>query len=140
MAVVELIAKLEKAEEPSRELDAEIYRLVTNCDAPPTSFIYEAAIINAPAYTASLDAALTLVPKVCGWTVHSSHPNHKWADSELPCALVYKGRRHRPWAFGKTPALALCIAALEARVHLATAERPPDGPEIDRSKVTDSQA
>lgn len=60
----------------------------------------------APAYTASLDAAKTLVPEGWEWTVTSAgyaecrHPTH--------------GRKDKH-GFAETPAPALCAAALRAR-------------------------
>lgn len=75
-----------------------------------------------PAYTASLDAALTLVPE--GWTFAnlSQGDNRRWW-----CEL----RRGHLTSYDKvaigqqlnplTPALALCAAALRARAHERTA-------------------
>jgi hypothetical protein len=60
-----------------------------------------------PAYTGSLDAALTLVP-----------PDHDWIVASVngqvggtPYASVGDEKMH----FGETPVLSLCIAALRAR-------------------------
>ncbi len=58
-----LADSIEQAEGPSRELDAMIHFHITNgvgCGAAQ----------DAPAYTASIDAALTLVPK--GWVRRNS--------------------------------------------------------------------
>jgi hypothetical protein len=55
-----------------------------------------------PMFTASLDAAVTLVPEGCGWMVMSS------------AAKVGVWPSH-----GATPALALCAAALRARAAMA---------------------
>ena len=59
-------------------------------------------------YTASLDAAMTLVPEQAVWLV-------RWAGEENEAgATVGEGEDYYK-AIGKTPALALCAAALRAR-------------------------
>lgn len=109
-----LIERIEAAEEPSRELDAEIARALSG---NPTYHWYMhfdgeySSDATAPAYTASLDAAMTLVPE--GWgvmlnmsenglhaqaRVFRSHPANFQSDNEAA-----------------TPALALCAAALKAQ-------------------------
>lgn len=55
-----------------------------------------------PAFTASLDAAVTLVPEGCGWMVMKN------------VAKVARWPKR-----GATPALALCAAALRARAAMA---------------------
>lgn len=66
---------------------------------------------NAPAYTASLDAAMTLVPKGLTWDLSTDF---------VPChAGIYNGRdddEGLPAFSGDaaTPALALCAAALRS--------------------------
>jgi len=80
MAMNDLIARLEAATGPDRELDAEIYRtavglgmyetivhrfgdfFVRNYPGPP-----EPEYRRLPRYTASLDAAMTLVPADAYW-------------------------------------------------------------------------
>lgn len=107
----DLIARLEKATGPDRELDWAIS---------------EALNVAALEYTSSIDAALTLVPE--GWLLQLSD----WEDRQLRDAgpwqvvLVQRGKRgdmrhafdarcdHAP-----TAALALVIAALKARASLA---------------------
>ena len=62
----ELIERLEDATGPDRELDAEIARLVTGRGvtvAPLSGPRYDGDGEPVPAYTASLDAALTLMPR-----------------------------------------------------------------------------
>ena len=62
-----------------------------------------------PAYTASLDAAATLVPKDYDWAVFHTNGGltiHAWCGS-------------REDVFGGSPALALCAAALRARAEIA---------------------
>lgn len=94
----DLITRLEAATGPSRELDAEIVRLIN----PQAT-----RLTRAPFYTGSLDAALTLVPE------------GRYVKMQI------NRRRTTAWAWvefddGETvacadPALALCIAALKAR-------------------------
>lgn len=83
--------------------------------------------IGAPHYTASIDAALSLVPE--GWFVanlaqwRSGAPTRTWAAT-LKLDPQCDEERHtsnRPSA-----AIALCIAALKARLAAITTERSPD--------------
>lgn len=92
----ELIARLESADGPSRELDAAI-----------------AAVTKLPSirYTGSTDAALTLVPDVYRVGVLMEMEDGTWAaklfNRGKPGGLPSRG--------GYTPALALAAAALKAR-------------------------
>ena len=90
----DLIARLEAAEGPSRELDALIRCALFK---KPSAFIKP--------YTFSIDAALTLVPEGWEWTIESG------GHVEL-----VKDRMRGPYIEGNavTPALAICIAALRA--------------------------
>jgi len=101
----ELIAALEAAEGPSRRLDELIDCEVNWCAPMPDS-------AEPPHYTASIDAALTLVPggfQAFCLTVTEApeNPRHK-------CGVVIAHPFSRD-SFGATPAIALCIAALKAR-------------------------
>jgi hypothetical protein len=76
-----------------------------------------------PAYTASIDAALTLVPEDKYWRV--AHVENMliggdWVVTLHNNALPYDAGRHQ---FGRaaTAAIALCIAALRARARPHTA-------------------
>lgn len=97
----ELIAKLGVTTEGSRELDKAIWLALG--ESPHR-------LMLCPEYTASIDAALTLVPN--GWC---------WAVLRLPNGMFSAGMQKPPAAplltddeFA-TPALALCVAALRAR-------------------------
>lgn len=95
----ELIERLEKATGPDRELDIAICAALGKTRLDP-------GFQTAPAYTDSLDAALTLVPEGLGWII-SRHDNGGayWAEVG-----------DEPWQYtGATPAIALCIPALKAR-------------------------
>ena len=113
--MTDLIARLEALTEPSREVDAEIAVLVGG-GASKYAAGFE------PHYTASIDAATTLVPE--GWGRAIADPQH-WDDDpedKTPYArlyppdyrmkigddAIYKGD-------GSNMAIALCIAALRAR-------------------------
>lgn len=104
MTLSELIAALEAADGPGLDLD----------EAIKTGLSREGVWVplGLPPYTVSLDAALTLVPEGCGFTLNV---NRDTSEAEVfgeetgtsPWVIVHPARR--------TPALALCIAALKAR-------------------------
>ena len=110
-----LITRLEAATGPNRDLDAWI--AICAGIAPPVAFrpcvsldpgtfgigAYE--IWVAPTYTASLDAALTLVPEDYDWIIGRT-------NGGLTIHACCGGTEEH---FGDTPAIALCIAALKAR-------------------------
>jgi hypothetical protein len=114
-----LTAKLEAAEGPSRELDAEICIAVEYAHLPPdvtatactdgtvtiepkgTAPIFD----DAKCYTASIDAALTLVPEGYGFSLHCMDANQTICQAHV-CDEI---------GDACTPALALCISALRAR-------------------------
>jgi hypothetical protein len=122
----ELIAALEKATGPDRELDAAIFW----SQVPDGVEVAMASPI--PAYTASIDAALTLVPE--GYVLNSlsqtseaekqehtgSEPLPNWTVSLLrqDCA-GYRNRKRFKEAFkygeAAKPALAIAAAALRAK-------------------------
>lgn len=108
-----LLSKLEAAEGPAYALDLEIAALLSPESESIVSFQQRAAHI--PAYTASLDAAVGLVPE--GWSggfefgptqngvqFDANLWNGKFAPETCEVAAI-----------APTPALALCIAALKAR-------------------------
>lgn len=91
-----LIEALERAEGPSRELDRAIwYALQDEMTGDPS---------KSPAFTASIDAALTLVPEGFSWAVGSDGG----ASVFGPGGHMFKG-------LAATPAIALVIAALRAK-------------------------
>lgn len=126
----ELIAELERATEGSRELDGLIWKtleppsyqeaksmlagaLPKDCPKEERENILQERLnSNARHYTTSLDAALTLVPE--GWA--------GGGRIVAPCGpyqiefLGVKNDRGMANGEGETPALALCIAALKARM------------------------
>lgn len=114
MTIDELIDALEKAEGPSRELDAEIagafgWAVLSSF----TGGIYRAAPPGKidcrplPDFTSSLDAALTLVPEGWIWSVSSSGCVWVMPSDDVEGQIVVSGIAD--------PIIALCIAALKAR-------------------------
>lgn len=119
MTIDELIAAMEKAEGPSRELDAEIAAMFL--DTQPAHPFADGTIwvegcgsessrtIHSRNYTRSLDAALTLAPTASDWVVEMNPESGFHAN----VWSLEKG-----WNYGSssaTAAIALCIAALKAR-------------------------
>lgn len=122
-----LAARVEAAEGPSRELDAEICAHIlrsasdqfglgctfevqqSSTDETSWSVVTYANVQKSdrqspPAYTSSLDAAMTLVPEGRSATI----------SIRKPAAACIDGPRQN-WCYANTPALALCAAALRAR-------------------------
>lgn len=113
----DLIARLEKATEPDRELLLDCYEAAFNDrrDLGPKHLAQFLRLLDAEAWT---DAALTLVPDEHTWEVWrewggplSGKPGFRfeaetWAKSHCN---VLKGE-HKT-----SPAIAICIAALKAR-------------------------
>jgi hypothetical protein len=97
--VVTLIGRLEATRGPDRQLDADI-EMAAAYDPKKTGWA-------APPFTGSLDAALTLIPDE--WENRSVGMYPGWSEA----ILGLPGTRE---AYGraKTPALAVCIAALKA--------------------------
>lgn len=114
--MTDLIARLEEATEGGWLLDSEISATVhgmldQDWDDPRW---HE----GGPAYTTSLDAALTLVPEGSAWAVSIGDDPDVYIRG-MPRATVmpprpYSGANDASEC-AATPALALCIAALKAR-------------------------
>jgi hypothetical protein len=121
----DLIAALRAATGPGRELDARIavlegaeihdgdWMLVTSFDGRPKS-----AVVPVPDYTGSIDAALTLVPEGLQWGVNTHPPDELFnpggAQAFVSDMVMTEGGVYAH-SDAATPALALVIAALEAR-------------------------
>ncbi len=102
-----LIAKLETAKKGSRELDWDITIII---EFPRNG--------SAPPYTTSLDAALTLVPEGCYETIlswNSMKSEFGYCRMNVRGPFGKHGWHEDRIGEGKTPALAICIAALKAR-------------------------
>lgn len=110
-ALLELVDRCER-EEPSRELDAAIHRYVLTGDPSPRDGWVPVNLQDnrAKPYTTSLDAAVTLVPEGKNFDVTGRDLNQtNAADATIwaPLCPRYPG-------VARTPALALCAAALRA--------------------------
>lgn len=134
--LLELAARCEAATGPDRELDEAVWEGLGNCSHKRTKYYFiedgndydsghtcldcgkdTYGVSKALAYTASLDAAMTLVPEGCGFAIRH-HPelirktwcevwSHEYADP---------GNDPPDWfkASGATPALALTATAIRA--------------------------
>jgi hypothetical protein len=96
-----LLALLESADRGSSELDAQVAAAIGWRQMP------DIAPCEPPPYSQSLDAALSLVPEWCAWSVGCE-------IDFTPTARVFGHDIHKE-DFAATPALALCLAALRAR-------------------------
>lgn len=113
----DIIARLEKATGPDRELDLEIGRALPG----PHPFSLSTAQQRGgkppvPEFTASIDAALMLMPEGANWSLNSKS-EARVGGPRLD--FVIKGGSH------VVPAIALCIAALKARA--AQSSLPANG-------------
>lgn len=116
----ELIERLEKATGPDRELDLAIGQLLP----PPHPFSLSIEQQRGgkppvPAFTASIDAALTLVPE--GWDWRVSGPDWHDGRRNMHFGHARQYRKAGDWrrdaegnARHTRPAIALCIAILYA--------------------------
>lgn len=109
-ALLDLAARCEAAEGPDRELDAEIAFATgwaTHALHKQEWLRPDGVVCGLPEYTASLDAATSLVPE--GWCWQLRH-------DDRPCAQFWQdGDEYCLTALAATPALAQCAAALKAR-------------------------
>ena len=117
-----LIERLKALSGPCRECDALIAEVFGRKHGHDSDFCnsengdYWIVEECAPMFTASIDAAMTLVPEGCDsggtewnvekWTTNGVHAEHIRATAWVAGAVR---------AYAATPAIALCIAALRAR-------------------------
>lgn len=107
-----IIARLEKATGPDRGIDAAIQR------ATDGSVLHIGCGGLTNAFTASVDAALMLVPNHCYARVQTA------TRDCMPLAWVTDETREFSWeGISGKPAIALCIAAIKARAALIAEER-----------------
>ncbi len=116
-----LAARCEAATGADREWDWRIYLAIKGRPWTATEDAWmrdngaQAFPASLPRYTASIDAALTLVPDGWKWTLHSAD------TAGPPCAYCVPNMGRLPWPMwvndvsAATPALALCAATLRAR-------------------------
>lgn len=120
----ELLAALEAATGPSRELDAEIalaagWENHVPYGSSPHGWWQEPGseqwVMTPSTFTSSLDAALTLVPE--GWDaiIYTSSPRNRERPQVELYRLVRKPQGIQIRVQAATLSLALCIAAIRAR-------------------------
>ena len=117
-----IIDKLERADGPDRFLFLEAFYTVHGSELAGTRVLgypeYAAllargiALIDAEAW---IDVAMTLVPEGWEWSLYSAQSGFR-PQAQLETEVMRQREGFEPVsAFGATPALALCIAALRAR-------------------------
>lgn len=108
----ELIERLEKATGPDRELDAAIALAIglPTLNGRIGGVSYRDELCEpAPPYTASIGAALTLVPDgAFGGEI-------KWDSGGARAIVGFGGIPESQEGYAPTPALAICIAALHEK-------------------------
>ncbi len=139
----DLIERLEKATGPDREIDAALVKalcpdaLVSQylaSDEEPSVFHAQSLGISdrsdVPRYTASLDAALTLVERAL--------PGTEWAVSTLygvnHAEVDMNGEEPVTARDAATPAIALCLATMKA----LSAARGTDSPQAEAALSTET--
>lgn len=103
-----LAARVEALAGPDRRIDTEILEMVGGFT--PTGLPTFRGGLGYPAFTQSVDAAMSLVPEGWAWTLYS----------DASCEIGYEPERGGLMnpefqSDAATPALALCAAALRAR-------------------------
>jgi len=109
--LLELASRCEQATGPDRELDIAIAEKVLGWGKWPKG--------PAPKVTASLDAAMTLVPEDGRIELKSEFSDGPDTPLEWWAALAPGYMQQRVRTEGRTAALALCAAALKARASTA---------------------
>jgi hypothetical protein len=107
--LIGLAERCERAAGPLRELEMDIHDAILGRDHTPNSFQTDGSRIAR--YTASLDAAMTLVPEGLVWSLNT------FGNPSKASAYVMneQGEQWRCNDYPATPALALCAAAMRAR-------------------------
>ena len=130
MTIDELIERLEKATGPDRGLDGDI----AVCCGEATGYVERLgkrddgwvskgahhAVVAAPTYTASIDAALTLIPSTQNWSIETDPGGH-WAKTwTMEPSQIFGGQTWRVRDNeSASAAIAFCIAALKCRNAIA---------------------
>jgi hypothetical protein len=133
--LIELAARVEAAEGPDRELDAEIalavgivreragecffgHRDYSVMVLERGYYDIEGSAPELPHLTASLDAAMTLVPEGCRFNLNKrpyAEARRDGFHAQVWFSRYYENASDMPNAWAATPALALVAAALRAR-------------------------
>lgn len=124
--MTDLLSELQHATKGSRELDAKILAIKEDRElfysgddlmGKSRQAPHDACILYSPKrdytyvphYTTNLQDALGLVPEGCAYIIEF------WPDTGASADVVRVGDKPSGSVYAKTPALALCIAALKAR-------------------------
>ena len=118
-----LADRIEGLAGPDREVDAEIAKAVGTLHGPEEIVDFESRSVvyideQARPYTASIDAAMTLLPDNCGYALRKSIGLSPLVSLQLDGDGWQIDRTvdgWTDWHRGATPALALCAAAIRAR-------------------------
>jgi hypothetical protein len=108
-SLLKLVERCEQATGPNTELSFAIYAAISGKDY--SHIKRSQRYLYGEPYTASLDAAMTLVPE--GWTINGFVQK---VGGRTYISLI--GKRGKEPAYGATDALALCAAALRARAAM----------------------
>lgn len=112
--LIDLAVRVEALAEPSREVDCTIGKLIGFM--PPPELMTSSPWAFSPDYTASLDAAMSLVPEGLSFEVRSSGTGDK-GQALIWDPMTQPGlSSHRQWRVTgcATPAMALAAASLRA--------------------------
>ena len=111
-----LASEVEAASAPDRRLD---YAIMTATVLTGHAYLWDPND-QSHRYTASLDAAMTLVPEQYSFGVEAYSPDHNTLGWTVH--LLFDANLKKPdiSAFAPTFPLALCAAALRARAHHET--------------------
>lgn len=115
--MTDLIERLEAATGPDRKLDVGIERAIGN--APYCEVDWPGWEKSCPHYTGSLDAAMSLIPEE-RWRVYALQEPYLTSKMDWFCGLDHRTEHYKHGSqIGEaaTPALAICIAALKARMN-----------------------
>ncbi len=116
MTIPALITRLDALTGPDKQVDATICRDVVPRIRPDGWVVSEGAVLDTdstPAYTSSIDAALTLVPEGLEW--HVAGPNKRHGNGQAWAGVFgepFVGSEND--SFAANPAIALTIACLRA--------------------------
>ena len=138
--IAALIAKLEAATGPDRNIDAEIWWRMNRKSAEtvywnaasglprdlgdkiPSGLGWVAVTCYAEPYTKSIDAAATLAPEGHDWALHVDN-----GKAIAGCMPASEDGCDCSDSLGATPAIALTIAALKARASIRESGTRPTG-------------
>lgn len=120
--MLDLIARLEAASGPNRQIDEMLFELVHGRARRRSTFEQYDPSETLPHYTSSIDAGLTLVPEGFPWDVGGPVRKDVYGKDagkfSANCGSV-PDKGFIVYGLATTPALALCIAALKARKALS---------------------